>query len=105
MYNKIGEINAWLLRNKESYFQIEKKWKCNICPTDKGIPCICLEPEGEYTFMAMYEELEKIVKYHEREEYYAEQLNKYYECQNSEINLKIWIEKNSDHPPKIRTVS
>lgn len=90
----ILEINLWLNSNWSKYKDLIDEWKCPKCPTDKGLPCICVEPDDEWKFFKLYEALDELLKKHKKEKYFEQEMVEYYDIQYSEIDLKIWTAKN-----------
>jgi hypothetical protein len=90
----IGTIKRWLNLKWEYYKKIKDNWNCNLCPTEKSLPCICDKPDKEYIFTLVYEKLDEIRRYHKNEEYFRKELLEYEEIKHSEVKLKIWTFKN-----------
>ncbi len=90
----MSEINNWLNVNWTKYRDLIDEWQCAKCPTEKGLPCICAEPDEEWKFFKLYEALDELSKKHKKEKYFEQEMLEYYDIQFSEIDLKIWTSKN-----------
>lgn len=90
----IKEIDSWFNTNWEKYNWISNRWRCKFCPTQKSIPCICIEPDEQYKFIRLYQALDEVLRFHRKEEYFRQELIEYHNAKYSDINLKIWAAKN-----------
>lgn len=87
-------IKKWINENWEYYKDIKDNWNCENCPTELGLPCICINPEEEYVFTLVYEKLDEVISYHKSEEYFRKELIIFENIKDSENELREWVLKN-----------
>lgn len=97
---KVKQIKTWLVEN-ENYvnFLISetncRKWVEWLQEKSTHIyPCICSNREQNCIFIETYYQLDRVIKLHQKEEYFNILVQEYKQISSDEIALSEWFNKN-----------
>ena len=90
----ISEVEEWLDQNHLNYDNILENWKCDKCPTQLGLPCLCNEPDPEWIFIDVYREFSKVIEFYKYESIAKQEISQYFKIKDNITNIKNWGIKN-----------
>lgn len=97
---KVKQIKTWLVENEHYVnFLISetncRKWVEWLQEKSTHIyPCICYNREQNCIFIETYYQLDRVIKLHQKEEYFNILVQEYKQISSDEIALSEWFNKN-----------
>ena len=88
----IDKVQWWLLKYEDSYRQLKAQWVCpnEGCYYQVTKHCSCVNKHDELKFLELFKSLDEFSKYHKREDYAQQELDKYHRIKNDEKLVEEW---------------
>lgn len=92
----IAKVEGWLLKHEGLYGKLKSSWSCpnEDCYYQVTKHCSCENKHDELKFIELFKSLDKFTKYHKRENYAQQELDKYHNIKNDVELVEKWVQEN-----------